>query len=139
MHKQQGSEIHYIRKSLPGSSHLDEYLEEEERQERADTSSPASHTLSSGSFQELAEQMWEKHQNFCIESRVTNPIRALVSKRKKRFEWDGYDLDLAYITDNIIAMGFPSDKLEAIYRNSMKEVERFLRERHAGHYRVYNL
>lgn len=70
---------------------------------------------------------------------MKNPIKALVSKRKKRFEWDGYDLDLAYITDNIIAMGFPSEKLESIYRNSMTEVQRFLQERHANHYRVYNL
>ncbi|EGR32287.1 lim-type zinc finger protein, putative, partial [Ichthyophthirius multifiliis] len=62
-----------------------------------------------------------------------------VSKQKKRFDNDGYSLDLAYITENIIAMGYPSQNYEKIFRNSMKEVYNFLNERHKNHYKVYNL
>ena len=51
----------------------------------------------------------------------------------------GFDLDLTYVTEKLIAMGFPSSKLEGIYRNPMEEVQRFLKTYHDGHYRVYNL
>jgi len=66
-------------------------------------------------------------------------IRGVVSKKKKRFVEDGFDLDLTYITEKIIAMGFPSVGQEALYRNPMHEVQRFFSSRHAGHYKVYNL
>lgn len=63
----------------------------------------------------------------------------LVSLRKKRFCDGKYDLDLAYITDRIIAMGFPSDGMEKIYRNAMKHTQDFLNEYHPCNYKVYNL
>merc|ERR1712137_219521 len=69
----------------------------------------------------------------------TNKLRGLVSKKKKRFQEGGYVLDLSYITDNIIAMGFPSESLEGIYRNPMKEVQKFMDELHGSHYKIYNL
>lgn len=66
-------------------------------------------------------------------------LRGLVSKKKKRFQEDGFDLDLTYVTPKLIAMGFPSVGAEAAYRNPLPEVQRFFRERHDGHYKIYNL
>ena len=67
-------------------------------------------------------------------------MRSLVSQEKRRFQEDGFDLDLTYITRRIIAMGFPSYGKEAYYRNPVPEVERFFQQRHGdGHYRIYNL
>jgi hypothetical protein len=66
-------------------------------------------------------------------------IRSLVSKKKRRFVGAGVDLDLSYITNRIIAMGYPSVGFEAIYRNPCDDVRRFLDQRHKFHYRIWNL
>jgi phosphatidylinositol-3,4,5-trisphosphate 3-phosphatase/dual-specificity protein phosphatase PTEN len=71
--------------------------------------------------------------------KTSNLLRHKVSKKKRRLVQDGFDLDLSYITNQIIAMGFPSEKFESIYRNSMKDVQRFLKFRHGDKYYVYNL
>lgn len=36
---------------------------------------------------------------------MATSLRHLVSKKKRRFVEDGFDLDLTYITDRVIAMG----------------------------------
>ena len=68
-------------------------------------------------------------------------MRGLVSKKKVRFVEEDFDLDLTYIDDErrIIAMGFPSVGVEAAYRNPMKEVQRFFKHYHAGHFLIFNL
>jgi phosphatidylinositol-3,4,5-trisphosphate 3-phosphatase/dual-specificity protein phosphatase PTEN len=69
----------------------------------------------------------------------SNIVKSLVSKKKNRFCYDGFDLDLTYITTRIIAMGMPSSNLEGLYRNPMEEVQKFLNTRHNEHHKVYNL
>ena len=62
-----------------------------------------------------------------------------MSGKARRFIHDGFDLDLTYIANRIIAMGFPSSSMEAMYRNSIDDVARFLDTRHNKKYMVYNL
>ena len=69
----------------------------------------------------------------------TSFLKSLVSQDKNRFCFDGFDLDLTYITKRIIAMGLPSTSYEALYRNDMNDVLNFFNERHPEHYKVYNL
>ncbi|XP_065058372.1 phosphatidylinositol 3,4,5-trisphosphate 3-phosphatase TPTE2-like [Rhopilema esculentum] len=63
----------------------------------------------------------------------------LVSQNKRRYQKDGYDLDLTYITERVIAMSFPSSGKTSVYRNPISEVSRFFNEKHPGQYKVYNL
>lgn len=69
----------------------------------------------------------------------TRMARGLVSKKKERYQEDGFDLDLTYITPRIIAMGFPSEGKDALYRNPLSEVQQFFAKYHQDAFKVYNL
>jgi phosphatidylinositol-3,4,5-trisphosphate 3-phosphatase and dual-specificity protein phosphatase PTEN len=68
-----------------------------------------------------------------------NYLRTLVSGKKKRFVDRKYNLDLSYITPRMIAMAFPGSGLETVYRNSINQVSKFLKERHKNNFLVINL
>jgi len=70
---------------------------------------------------------------------IVGAVRRLVSADRRRFQQDGYDLDLTYVLPDVIAMSWPSEAVEAMYRNHIDVVARFLDERHANKYMVYNL
>ncbi|KAJ7555952.1 hypothetical protein O6H91_05G062500 [Diphasiastrum complanatum] len=66
-------------------------------------------------------------------------IRTLVSKKRRRLVAAGYDLDMSYITDRLLAMSFPAQDITAMFRNPLWQVKRVLDSRHESHYKVYNL
>ncbi|KAF9591499.1 hypothetical protein IFM89_004553, partial [Coptis chinensis] len=81
------------------------------------------------------------HSHFHLLSFLTRKfyLHHLVSKQRRRMLVDGYDLDMSYITDRVLAMSFPAERTRAMYRNPLWQVKSVLDMRHPGHYKVYNL
>jgi len=74
---------------------------------------------------------------------LVKSVRQRISENKRRFQVDGYDLDLTYITTNVIAMSFPSKGNKALYRNKIDNVATFFEEKYSDErnidYMIYNL
>ncbi|KIY71806.1 hypothetical protein CYLTODRAFT_418520 [Cylindrobasidium torrendii FP15055 ss-10] len=71
---------------------------------------------------------------------MTDYVRKLVSGRKARFEDGDLDinLDLVYLTDQVIIMGYPASGVEGLYRNRREDAKKFLETRHGKNYWIYN-
>ena len=70
---------------------------------------------------------------------IKSEMRGIVSQNKRRFKCCGFDLDLTYITDRVIAMSVPAFGGHSAYRNDIHVVSRFFVERHYSHFLIFNL
>ncbi|ORX35851.1 hypothetical protein BD324DRAFT_629254 [Kockovaella imperatae] len=68
-------------------------------------------------------------------------IRKIVSGKKARFvdKAAQVDLDLVYVTDRIIIMGYPAAGVSALYRNRRRDVLKFINSRHGDKWWIWNL
>ncbi|XAO24584.1 hypothetical protein I312_103388 [Cryptococcus bacillisporus CA1280] len=68
-------------------------------------------------------------------------IRKLVSGNKARFvdPETAVNLDLVYVTDRIIIMGYPATGVAALYRNKRQDVLKFITSRHGEKWWIWNL
>ena len=66
-------------------------------------------------------------------------IHQLVSQNRMRFNDEDFNLDLAYISKRVIAMGFPAQGVRSIYRNPLNKVLEFFKKHHESKAKFYNL
>lgn len=69
--------------------------------------------------------------------------RMQVSMNKQRYQEGGFNLDLTFITERMLAMSVPATSIMGLYRNPIKEVVRYFETNHTRNgtacYRIYNV
>ncbi|WWC59678.1 uncharacterized protein I303_102240 [Kwoniella dejecticola CBS 10117] len=68
-------------------------------------------------------------------------VRKIVSGKKARFidPENAVNLDLVYVTDRIIIMGYPAVGVAGLYRNRRRDVLKFINSRHGEKWWIWNL
>ena len=67
-------------------------------------------------------------------------IRGLIQGyTTRKYRDDGFNLDLTYTTDRVIAMAFPGSGLQTIIRNNIDHVVKFLTHKHHQNYLIIDL
>ena len=67
-------------------------------------------------------------------------LRTLVSQKKNRMKKDGFNLDMTYITNYVIALGYPAaSRFEQVIRNRREDVIEFFKKKHGVNVKIYNL
>jgi CRP-like cAMP-binding protein len=74
-----------------------------------------------------------------VSGQMNYAIRSVVSQNKRRLQWNGFDLDLTYITNRIVAMSVPAFGKATAYRNNIHQVSRYLALKHYGRFFIFNL
>lgn len=74
-----------------------------------------------------------------LKGEVETKVRTAVSQNKRRYQKLGFNLDLTYITDRVIAMSAPALGGHKTYRNDCHVVSRFLSLRHYASFFIFNL
>lgn len=81
-----------------------------------------------------------KYSDEKVCSKIFNSIRSCVSGSRIRFIDRYYNLDLVFITNRVLAMGYPSDSfLESCYRNPVTSIRNFFRERFNNKVKVLHI
>lgn len=73
-----------------------------------------------------------------LSGHAVKKLRSTVSQNKRRYNKHGFDLDLTYITNRIIAMGTPAFGKHSSYRNDIHVVSRFMAFKHYGCFFIFN-
>lgn len=67
-------------------------------------------------------------------------LKAIVSAMHRKEDFNGYKLDLAYITPQLIAAAMPTNGyLQSFYRTQLSVLLEFLDSKHPGHWHIWNL
>lgn len=62
-----------------------------------------------------------------------------MSKNRKRYKDSEFNLDMSYITERVIAMGFPGSGLNSLVRNDVGDIILYCKKYHDLKIKIYNL